>query len=163
MLRNRKLLLLVLVPLLLLFPSIAAAADDLGAHAQAAHQPSGEVATGANLALVLLGMATPLVAYLLNHFAPWASEQAKGVVQAVAAAGVGAVYQALSAGNFGWNTQTLLAVLTVMASALASHIGYRAAGINEFLGAGTNHDGTPTTSRALVKPKRRSHSRSAHK
>lgn len=105
-----------------------------------APQPPGEVATGVNLALVLLGMATPLVTYVLNHYAPWASEQAKALVQALVAAAAGAVYQMLSDGNFGWNTQTLLAVLTVMASALASHLGYKVGGINTLLGGGVNHN-----------------------
>ena len=129
-------------------PAFALAAD-------AVNQPPDNVLTGLPLVEILLGMVTPLVGYLLNHFAPWASEPAKGVVQAVLAAGAGALAQALGAGNFGWNQQTLVAVLTAMGAALAAHLGYKAGGINVALGGGTNADGTPSALPVLAPSKAR--------
>lgn len=128
---------------LLLAPYVMAATD-------VAPQPPGEIITGANVWLVLIGLASPLVTYLLNHFAPWASEQAKGLVQAGVAAVAALVYQMVSSGNFGWNGQTLVAVLTTLGAALAAHIGYKQAGFNTFLGAGRNANGQPPVQKTLV-------------
>lgn len=139
----------VLVMALFSMPAFAVAAT-------AANQPGqGPVLTGIPLVDVLLGMATPLVGYLLNHFAPWTSEQAKGLVQFVLAAVVAAVAQAVGSGNFGLNQQTLVAILTAVVAAVGAHYGYRAGGLNVALGAGDNHDGTPSTSVRLVRPRGR--------
>lgn len=104
--------------------------------------PEGPAANWIPLYLLVLGAATPLVGYVLNHFAPWASEQVKGIVQAVLAAGVAVLYQAVTPGDFGLNDETLLAVVTAMVGALLGHLGWSASGINGMLGAGTNVDGT---------------------
>lgn len=110
------------------------------------------VVTGNNLGLVALSLVAPIVGYLLNHYAKWASEQAKGIVQAVLAAGAGVLYQLLGSGDAGFNKQTAVAVLTAMGLALAAHIGYKAGGLNTFFGAGTNAGPTttPSTQRRLV-------------
>lgn len=90
------------------------------------------------LYLLAISALVPLVGYVLNHYAPWASEQAKGVAQAVLAAGVAVLYQAAAPGDLGLNDATLLAVLTAMGTSLFAHLGWKAAGINVTLGAGRN-------------------------
>lgn len=105
--------------------------------------PEGPAAGFIPLYLSALALLSPLIGYVLNHYAPWASEQAKGVVQAVLAAGVGVLYQAVTPGSLGLNDETLYAVLIAMGTALVGHFGYKVAGFNTLLGAGTNSDGKP--------------------
>lgn len=135
--------LLCMIGLLWLGATIASAAPQVD-------QPPGDVVSGLNLVDVLIGLVVPLVGYMLNYFAPWASSQAKAVFQIVLAAGVGAVHQMIGAGDFGWNQQTAIAILTVMGGALAGYLGYNASGIDVALGAGVNSDGTASTTKHLV-------------
>lgn len=102
-------------------------------------QPDGPVATGVNLYLLVLGAAVPLVGYVLNHHAPWASEPVKQAAQIALAAAVAVLYQAVTPGDLGLNDGTLLAVLTAVVSALLAHFGlYKPSGVSVALGAGTN-------------------------
>lgn len=135
----------IVVLWLLTAPALTFGSGGLGA-GDVAPQPPGDVVTGLNLVDVLLGLLVPAVGYVINHFGPQTSEQAKWLVQVVLAAGVGAIHQAIGDGNFGWNTQTLVAVLTVMATALVAHLGYKTGRINTLLGGGFNHNaGAPDT------------------
>jgi len=98
----------------------------------------GPATNAVNLYLVVLGGLVPLVGYVLNHHAPWVSEQAKGLVHAALAAGVAVLYQAVSGSDLGLNDETLLAMVTAMVSALLGHVGWKTATISTALGAGTN-------------------------
>lgn len=108
----------------------------------------GPATNSVNLYLLVLGALVPLVGYVLNHHAPWATEPVKGLVHAGLAAAVGVLYQAVSGSDLGLNDDTLLAVITAVVAAVLGHIGWRAANINLALGGGTNA-GThrPTTYR----------------
>lgn len=99
--------------------------------------PTG-LSTGTELLAMVFALITPLLMYGVNYFAPWTSEPIKALVQAVAAAGAGAAAIALERGDFGFNNETLMAVLLAMATALAAHIGYTRGGINVMLGGGRN-------------------------
>ena len=68
-----------------------------------------------------IGALVPLVTYALNHFAPWTSEPIKALVLVVAAAVAGGVYQALQAGQVGFNGTTAQFVLTAVIAALSAH------------------------------------------
>lgn len=116
-----------------------------------APQPDGPVVDGANIWLVLIGFLTPLVTYVINHYAPWMSTQIKGLVQGVVAALAACLYQLLSDGSFGWNEQTLVAIVTVVGSSILAHYGYAAGGLNRALGGGSNRGGAPETELQLVK------------
>lgn len=105
----------------------------------------GPATNAVNVYLLVLGGLVPLAGYVLNHFAPWATEQVKGLVQAALAAGVGVLYQAVSGSDLGLNDETLLAAVTAMLSALVGHVGWRAAGINTALGGGSNAPGRGAT------------------
>lgn len=113
--------------------------------------PDGPAAGGfIPLYLVGLSALSPLVGYLLNHYVKFIrSEPVKGVIQAVLAAGVGVLYQAVTPDDLGLNDQTLYAVLTAMVSALLAHFGYKAALVNVALGGGTNKDGTVSDPKVL--------------
>lgn len=103
----------------------------------------GPATNAVNLYLVVLGGLVPLAGYMINHFGPQTTEQVKGIVQAVLAAGVAVLYQAVSGSDLGLNDETLLAAVTAMVSALLGHVGWRTAGINTSLGGGTNHQSPP--------------------
>lgn len=122
----------------LMFPLAALAQDVVVGPGDPTPVSDGPATNAVSLYLVVLGAVTPLIGYGINHYAPWVSEQAKGIVQAVLAAGVAVLYQAVSGSDLGLNDQTLLAVLTAMASALFAHLGWKAAAINVALGAGSN-------------------------
>jgi hypothetical protein len=125
---------------LLLMPTVATAfAQNVPGPGTPVSVPDGPATQFVPLYLVVLGAVTPLAGYLINHFGPQTSEQVKGIVQGVLAAGVAVLYQAVTPGNLGLNTQTLLAVLTTMVSSLVGHYGWKTAGINTTLGGGFNH------------------------
>ena len=92
----------------------------------------------AQIVLVVLGALVPLVTYVLNHYAPWASEQIKAIVVVVVAAVVAGVYQAIQDGH-SLDKQTLQYVITAVVAALGAHHWlYKPAGISEKLGGGSN-------------------------
>lgn len=113
--------------------------------------PEGPATSFVNLYLLGLGAVMPLVGYLLNHYAPWASEQVKGIAQGALAAGVAVLYQAVTPGDLGLNDQTLLACATAVFGSIVGHLGWSAGRINVALGGGRNSDGQPSTDRLLVK------------
>lgn len=98
----------------------------------------GPSTSAVNLVLVVLGGLTPLLGYLLNWALPQTTEQVKGLVQAVLAAGVAVVYTSIQSNGLELDTELLLSVLTAMASALFAHLGFKTAGWNTFLGGGLN-------------------------
>ena len=122
----------------LLLPALAGAQEIIPGPGDPTPISDGPATNAVNLYLVVLGGLVPLVGYALNHFAPWASEQVKGLVQAGLAAGVAVLYQAVSGSDLGLNDGTLLAAVTAMVAALLGHVGWRSAGINTALGGGSN-------------------------
>lgn len=93
---------------------------------------------------LLIGALVPTVTYVLNHFAPWASEKIKGVVHVITAATAGGLYQALSTGHIGFDAQTLQIVgSAVIAALFAHHFLYAPSGIAHALGAGRNIQDNP--------------------
>lgn len=138
----------------LMFIPAASVAAALPGPGDAAPVPDGPAATALSLYLFALSAFAPLVGYALNHYSPlWVSEQAKGVVHAVLAAGVAVLYQAASPGDLGLNDGTLLAVLTAMGGALAGHLGWTKSAISVAFGAGTNRGGAPSPVRAGLSAK----------
>lgn len=124
----RRIILLALLGLLLL-PALALADGPQKGLAFSADQTW----------LVLIGALVPLVTYVLNHFAPWVSEEVKGVVFVLVAAIAGGLYKAVDDGNFGWNAATAEYVVTAIGAALLAHNWlWRPSGINVRMGAGTN-------------------------
>jgi hypothetical protein len=88
---------------------------------------------------LILGAVTPLVTYILNHFAPWVSEAVKATVLAVVAGVVGAVWAAIETHVFGWNDATVQLVLTAILGAFGAHaLIFKPAGINQKLGGGSD-------------------------
>ncbi len=89
--------------------------------------------------VLAIGTLVPLASYVLNHFAPWADERVKGIVQVVVAAVAAALYQALAAGNLGLNGATLELVLTAIIGALGAHkLLWSPSGISTSLGGGSD-------------------------
>lgn len=88
----------------------------------------------------MLGAVTPLCGYVLNHWAPWASEQAKAVVHVVVAAAVGALYKLASTGGVDFShAATWKYVGAAVVAALMAHKWLYVPGqINVRLGGGSN-------------------------
>jgi drug/metabolite transporter (DMT)-like permease len=89
--------------------------------------------------VLLLGALTPLITYVLNHYAPWVTEPIKATVLAVVAGIIGAIYTALETSIFGFNNATLQLVGSAIVAAFAAHLLiWRPSGIAEKLGGGSN-------------------------
>lgn len=89
--------------------------------------------------VLVVGALTPLGGYVLNRFAPWASETVKGIVQVLLAAVTSALFTALDTSVFGFNQTTLQLVISGVVAALMAHNWlYRPAKVNTKLGA-TEH------------------------
>ena len=128
--KSRTLALAALI--LLALPAVALGAADVPS-------PNNELSLpSVQFWAMVIGAAVPLAGYILNHHAPWVSEPVKGIVQAALAAGAGAVYQLLTAGDLAFDTETFQVIGTAVLGAILGHIGYKAAGINAALGGGTN-------------------------
>jgi hypothetical protein len=119
-------------------PAMAGAAD-------VAPTPQPSLALPAIQAVaVLIGFLSPLVTYVLNHYAPWADEKIKAVVQVVVAAVAAGLYQAIEVGSIGFNSVTLQLVSTAVFAALLTHkILWLPSGISAKLGGGTNIQDNP--------------------
>lgn len=128
----------LLLAVWLIAPALAGAQEIVAGLGDAAPVSDGPATNAVNLYLVVLGGLSPLAGYVLNHYAPWATEPVKGIVQAVLAAGGAVLFQAVSGSDLGLNDPTLLAALTAMISALLAHVGWKAAAINVALGGGSN-------------------------
>jgi hypothetical protein len=151
--RNRFLLLLLLAVgfVFLLLPALALA--DVGDTTPPV-QPTSAL-TSLQFWSLLLGGLVPLVTYVLNHYAPWASEHVKAVVLVVVAAVVGGVYNAIAAGGFAFDTAHLAIVAAAVVGALAAHNWlWKPAGINVAFGGGTNA-GVPPAAGAPARHARR--------
>ena len=100
--------------------------------------------------VLLLGALTPLVTYVINHFAPWLGEAAKATVLAVVAGIVAAIYTAIETNIFGFNDATLQLVLTAIIAAFGAHaLVWRPSGISTKLGGGSN---APKAANAARRP-----------
>jgi hypothetical protein len=87
----------------------------------------------------LIAVFTPLPTYLLNHYAPWASEQVKGIVQVSIATAAGVVYPLVANRTWDFDVAHLEIVGSAVLSALLAHkLLYAPTGINLSLKAGTN-------------------------
>jgi hypothetical protein len=88
---------------------------------------------------ILIAVFTPLPTYLLNHYAPWASEQVKGIVQVSIATAVGVAYPLIANGTWDFDVAHLEIVGSAILSALLAHkLLYAPAGINVSLKASPN-------------------------
>ena len=87
----------------------------------------------------VLGALTPLVTYVLNHFAPWVTEPVKAAVLAVVASGIAVLYTAIETGVAGFNSATLQLVVTALIAAFGSHyIVWKPSEVSVKLGGGSN-------------------------
>ena len=121
--------LIVAMLVLLLVPSLALAAGTV-------------LAPVPQLWVLILGSLTPLMVYVLNHYAPWVTEPVKAIVLVVVAAIVGGLYAAIETSVFGWNDATLQLVLSAVVAAFGAHLLiYKPSGISAKLGGGTNAPG----------------------
>lgn len=88
---------------------------------------------------LFIGGLSPLVTYLMNHYAAWVDEKVKAVVFTLVAAISGGLYQALTVGAVGFNGKTAEYVLTAIVGAVGAHHGiYKPGQISTALGAGSN-------------------------
>lgn len=90
--------------------------------------------------VLIIGVLVPLPTYLLNKYAPWASEQFKAVVHVVLAAAAGVIYTAASDGpTVGFDSHTFELMLTAVVGALGAHSWlWKPGGISTQLGGGQN-------------------------
>lgn len=117
---------------LIILPDLAFAQDAVDPQRTLAF-PTDQVIT------LVIGGLVPLVTYVLNHYAPWVSEPVKALVLVVVAAVAGGVYQAIEAGQVGFNGTTLQFVFTAVVAALSAHkLLWRPAAISAKLGGGSN-------------------------
>lgn len=94
------------------------------------------------------GNLAPLVAYVLNHYAPWVSEKVKVFVQFVVAAIAGGLAQAITNGGVGFNATTLQFVVTAVVGAFLAHAWvWQRSTVAQSLGGGSNRTDAPGTPR----------------
>lgn len=92
----------------------------------------------------------PLVMYVINKYAPWVTDGGKLIAHAIAAAIVGGVVQAITAGDVGLNQATFQFVLSGVAGAFLSiTLAWSKTQIPMKLGAGQNKAGQPPGSLQL--------------
>jgi peptidoglycan/LPS O-acetylase OafA/YrhL len=140
----RKTLPFLVLLLVLVVPAVAFG-QDVSANlpeSDAPPLPEAELLPATQFWALLAGMVTPAVAYVLNHYAPWASEPFKAAVLVALAALAGAVAQLIDAGSLGFDTNTLQVLVTAVVGALGAHLGFwRPSGLSTRLGGGTNANG----------------------
>ena len=94
--------------------------------------------------VLILGGLTPLVTYVLNHFAPWVTEPIKATVLAIVAGAVAALYTAIETSIFGFNNATAQLVLSAIVAAFGAHLLiWSPSGIAAKLGGGSNAPKAP--------------------
>lgn len=95
--------------------------------------------------VAVIGAIVPLATYVLNHYAPWASQKVKALVLVVLTAVVGGVYTAISTGHFAFDTPSLQIVGTAVVAALVAHkLLWLPSNISVLLGGGSNAKDKPT-------------------
>lgn len=88
---------------------------------------------------LVVGSLVPLVTYVVNNKAPWASEPVKAAVLVVTAAVAGSLYLQIQDGSIGFNETTLHFALIAVVGALTSHgFLWRPSGVSVKLGGGSN-------------------------
>lgn len=89
---------------------------------------------------LLVGALVPAVTYVINHYAPWVSEEVKGIVLLLLSAATGAVIKLIATGGVDFTTAaTWQYILFAVVAAFAAHFGfYKATNISTRLGAGSN-------------------------
>ncbi len=132
MLRYLPLYLFLAVAGCLLFPAFALGAVD--------PPPSPTLALPTDqLWAFAAGNLAILVAYILNHAGPWLSEEAKGIVAVITTAIAGAITQAITAGDVGFNGTTLQFAVTAVVGGLMAHKWFwQPSNIGARFGAGSN-------------------------
>lgn len=95
----------------------------------------------AQLWALIAGAIITLPTYLINKYAPWVSDAAKGVVHWVTAAIAGGITQAITAGGVGLNQTTLQFVVTAIVAAIAIQPWWKKTGIGLLFGQGQNRPG----------------------
>lgn len=122
-------LLLGLLLLLLIPSSVLALAASPGSHL---------VLPVAQIWVVVVGLITPLLGYVVNT-SLWknAPEPVKAFIQVALAAVAAAITTAISTSVFGWNNATLQLIITGVITALASHsLLWKPSGVQAHLTAG---------------------------
>lgn len=96
--------------------------------------------SGVPIWVMLLGAVTPLLTYVLNHYAPWASERVKAVAHVVVAALVGALYKLASTDSVDFSHQATWKYMAgAVAAALFAHkVLYAPGTINTLFKGGSN-------------------------
>lgn len=121
--------------LFLLTPALALAADS-----SAPPLDHSLLLTSTQFYAAVVGALVPGVTYLLNHYAPWTSDQVKSIVLVVVAAAGGAITQLVdSGGSLAFDTNTLQVVGSAMFLAFVAHQTFwKPTGFAAALKAGTN-------------------------
>lgn len=125
--------------LLILFPGLAFAGSE-------PPLPRPQLLNSTQFYAMLLAAAVPAVTYVLNFYAPWASDKIKSLVLVVAAAAVGAITQLIDrgSGSMHWDTNTLETIGFAVVAALAAHAGFwTRSTFAAALGAGQNAQDQP--------------------
>jgi hypothetical protein len=129
---------LALIPTLLI-PGLADARSSWSVLAATPPPQPTLALTGLQVWSALIGALVPLATYVLNHNAPWVSEQIKAIVLVIVAAVAGALTQLVYAGGLALNTRTLEVIGTAVVAALIAHKAlWLPSSISVALGGGTN-------------------------
>lgn len=118
---------------LLLLPALALADEPAPSVPAAGPVPSLMFWAG------VLGTASMLVGYVVNHLGPWVSERVKLAVQLGMATGTGTIYVLIQTGDFAFDVQHLQVVAAAIFGAFVTHgLIYKVGDWNGALGAGRN-------------------------
>lgn len=104
--------------------------------------PNNElVLSGVQVWAAIAGSLVPAAGYLLNTYAPWASEPVKALVQVALAGIIGAITQLLDAGTLALDLETLQVIGTAVVFALLAHKAlWLPSGLAAVLGSGQNRN-----------------------
>lgn len=142
----RARLALFIAAVFLILPT-AALADVVANRSDAPPLPHSELLNSTQFYAILAAAVLQGATYLINHYAPWASEKAKFIFTVGFAAVVGAVVQLIDAGTLAFDTNTLEVIGFAVASALAAHgILWKPSTFAAALKGGTNKSGQPAPS-----------------
>lgn len=110
--------LLAILALLSLAVGIASAADSVPAQPHTFAFPIDQTWA------IFAGAIAPLLTYVVNRVIPTASEEIKSFIFLIGAAVAGGITQAITAGNVGFNDDTLQFVLFSIVGAIGAHTGF---------------------------------------